>query len=284
MNSKKLFNVGIIGYGVVGKAVASGFKDVANIKYYDKVGVTDSFEEVVNNSQFIFLCVPTPVKENGSIDLLIMDEVVGNIAKTTNGKDKYIIIKSTVIPGTAQKYKKLYPLLHIVSNPEFLTDRTANYDFINPSRIVLGGDTNDCNVVDELYYSVESMKDCPHFLVSNLEAEICKYTANCFYSTKLSFFNEIYQVCQKMGINYRKVVEMTLASGWVSSMHTKVPGHDGKVGWGGSCFPKDTQAFYTLAKELGVDMKTLKGAIDSNLAIRELTHAEVAGIKDPIDK
>jgi len=280
MNLKKQFKVGIIGYGVVGQAVANGFKEVAEVKYYSKHDTTYSLGEVVRDSTYIFLGVPTPVKEDKTIDLSIMDEVMGKIASCTDGGDKYIVIKSTVIPGTAQRYKTMYPHLHIVNNPEFLTDRTAALDFMYPSRIVLGGDHEDCKAVEKLYNSVESMASVPHFLVSHLEAEVCKYAANCFYATKLSFLNEIYQVCTKLGIDYNTVKETVIASGWVNAMHTDIPGPDGKVGWGGSCFPKDTQAFYHAAKQLGIDMPTLKGAIDSNLAIRELTHAEAVGLKD----
>ena len=130
-----------------------------------------------------------------------------------------------------------------------------------------------------MYKGVAELKTVPLFLVSHLEAEVAKYTSNCFYATKLSFFNEIYQVCQKLDISYDAVKEMTIASGWVNPMHTDVPGPDGKLGWGGSCFPKDTSAFVSVAQSLGVEMKTLQGAIESNKQVRELTLAEEKGLK-----
>jgi len=278
MSLQKPFSIGIVGHGVVGTAVACGFAPISDVWIYDKNRPVHTLREVVENSEFIFLCVPTPVKPDHSIDLSIMDEVIGQISTLTDGVGKILVIKSTVVPCTAQRYRLRFPLLHIVNNPEFLTDRTANLDFINPSRIVIGGDREDCDRLAELYRT--RIGHSPIFIVSHIEAELCKYTANCFYATKISYFNEIYQMCQKLGADYDVVKNITLASGWVGNEHVSVPGPDGKLGWGGSCFPKDTQAFYERAKELGIDMLTLKGAMESNNRVRTFTHAEAVGLKN----
>ena len=149
-------NVGIIGNGFVGSAIASGFGLHADVKVYDadERRSTHSFEEVVNNSEFVFVSVPTPmnIAEGGEIDLTILDEVMERIQKENKKHDNIIIVKSTAVPGTTLKYIERYPTLNIVFNPEFLTERTARLDFINTSRIVIGAEHKELSRrVKELY-------------------------------------------------------------------------------------------------------------------------------------
>ena len=116
-------DMGIIGYGIVGKAVEYGFKDLNNIRFYDKYKKSDSLEEVINSSEFIFVCLPTPysISKRG-IDLDIMDENIENISRLSGGTDKIIIMKSSVLPGTTRDYAVKYKDCNFCFNPEFLTE------------------------------------------------------------------------------------------------------------------------------------------------------------------
>src|SRR5258708_1648200 len=134
--------LGIIGYGIVGQAVANGFSQSKNsyqILYFDKYQDSETLEKVVRNSDFIFICLPTPMKasENG-IDLSIIEETLKKIAPQTNKTDKIIIIKSTVIPGTTDNFSKKYPRSNFVFNPEFLTEANYLEDFLNADRTIIG--------------------------------------------------------------------------------------------------------------------------------------------------
>ena len=140
-------NVGIIGNGFVGSAIASGFILHANVRIYDtdERRATHTFEEVINESEFIFVSVPTPMNigHGGEIDLSILDQVLRQIEEINQRTDNIIIVKSTAVPGTTLKYIQRHPNLNIVFNPEFLTERTARLDFINTSRIVIGAEDDE---------------------------------------------------------------------------------------------------------------------------------------------
>ncbi len=261
-----MFRVGVCGAGVVGRAVALGFETIAYIWEYDKNTPVGSLEPLVKNSEFIFICVPTPPKGNGEIDLSEVDDILGRVAKLAGRKKKIVIMKSTVVPGTTVYYQRKYPYLKIVANPEFLTARTALLDFINSNRVIIGGEKKACERVAKLYRA--RMPVAPIFITTAETAELAKYVANCFFATKIGFFNEIYQLCRKLGVNFNDIKEMTLADGRIGNSHMDVPGHDGRLGWGGGCFPKDTRAMYFKAKQVGVDLKILGAAIDSNNQIR----------------
>ena len=267
-NTKSLFKIGIIGFGTVGRAVVQGFEFLADIKIYDKFYPVDGFETVVNESEFIFICVPTPEGKDGKIDLSAINRAIDKIAKLKSSRGKIVIIKSTVVPGTTSFYQDKYPHLNIVVNPEFLTARTHLLDFINSSRVILGGEKDVCKKLEKLYRA--RMGHVPIFITTPETAELVKYTSNCFFATKIGFFNEICLLCTKLGVDYGEVKKMVLADGRIGNSHMDVPGHDGKFGWGGACFLKDTKAFYQKAKEMGVDLKILRAAIKSNKAIRNL--------------
>ena len=148
--------IGIIGKGFVGSAVEYGFTCDKNfesdIKIYDKNPnlSTHSLKETVNESSVIFLSVPTPANIDGSINLEIIEEALEEIESCYNGKS-IILLRSTLIPGTSQAFSKKYPKLKLVFNPEFLTEKNANSDFINQSRIILGGDKKLTSEVAKLY-------------------------------------------------------------------------------------------------------------------------------------
>jgi nucleotide sugar dehydrogenase len=267
-------NVGIIGNGFVGSAVAQGFSLFSKIRIYDNNESlsSHSFEDVVTNSDFIFVCVPTPsdYSNNKSIDLTILNEVIEKINKIIINKDaddKVIILKSTIIPGTTENYSNLFPKLRLVFNPEFLSEKTALFDFNNPSRIILGGDEKDCKNVKKLY-----RMRFPHvniIMTDSRSAEFTKYACNCFFAAKIAIFNELRQMADSQNMNWDAIMNGILSSGWVNPMHTLVPGTDGNYGFGGKCFPKDINAFINYYQNNDINPTMFKAAWDKNIEVRK---------------
>jgi len=227
----------IVGMGFVGSALYNGFSPYFEIKMYDKFKKEyNELEETVNFSDFIFLCVPTPVNSNGEQDLSNIYDSIRSINKVIK-KRKIIIIKSTILPGTIRKLSKEFKdSLDFVFNPEFLTERNALNDFLNQTRIVLGGDMKDSysiNMVEELYRI--RFKATPIYKVKYEEAELVKYMCNCYFSTKVSFMNEIYDMCKLLNIDFETVRELFVGDMRITDSHTRVPGFDGDRGFGGKC-------------------------------------------------
>lgn len=267
-------NIGIIGKGFVGTAVEFGFSAQTgttgfNLKVYDKdpSKSLNTLEETVNDSDVIFLSVPTPSNEDGSINLSILESALDDVNRVNNRHDNIILIRSTVIPGTSSKLQAKYPSLNLVFNPEFLTERAARFDFINQARIVLGGDTRNTSVVAAMYKQRFGEYQC--VIETTFEtAELIKYMSNCYFAMKVSFLNEMKLVADAVGADWEDAKEGFVRDGRVGHSHMNVPGPDGKLGFGGSCFPKDIQAMIAFSKTLGVEMNTLKGAWETNLLVR----------------
>ena len=272
--------LGIIGNGFVGNAIAHAFIPYMEVKIYDvdKEKCYNTFDDVVNHSDVVFISVPTPMNKEGVIDLSIVESVFTDINReyNTNRADAAVfVLKSTVVPGTTRSLKEKYPNLSIVFNPEFLTERHARFDFLNQSRIVLGFEEDVS--VGEANTTVEKMKklynlrfSSNNFIATNYEtAEMIKYFNNLFFAVKVSFMNEMKLVAEKLQtINWDKAVRGFVSDGRVGDSHLQVPGPDGKLGFGGSCFPKDINAFITFADSVGLDLSVLKGAWETNLKVR----------------
>ena len=265
--------IGIIGRGFVGSAVEFGFSAQtgcdAQIKVYDKDPAKSihTLEDTVNKSDFIFLSVPTPSNEDGSMHLGILESVLQDIQVVNKRKDNIILIRSTIIPGTTTKLCKKYKKLNIVFNPEFLTERSAKFDFINQSRFILGGRKRNTARVADLYRW--RFGDSVPCIETNFEtAEMIKYMNNCFFATKVSFMNEMKLIADKSNVDWDLAVDGFVRDGRIGHSHLAVPGPDGRMGFGGSCFPKDIQAMINFGKNLDVDMNTLLGAWATNLQVR----------------
>ena len=275
-----MYNVGVIGHGFVGTAIVHGFSLHANIKIYDKdeSKSTHTLEQVVNESDFVFIGVPTPMVNvlGGEIDLSIMDSVMSDINKLSNKRDTIFIIKSTVVPGTVERYVQNYPDLKIAFNPEFLTERSARLDFINTARIVIGGNDDVCQKVEDLY-----RVRFPYTKIVKTDlksAQFIKYMCNCFFATKVSFMNEMYQASEVAGCDWNAVVEGFITDGRIGNSHIDVPGHDGSLGFGGKCFPKDINAFISYFDDIGVKPTVLESVWEKNLEVREnLDWAKIEG-------
>lgn len=266
-------NIGIIGKGFVGTAVAAGFSPHtgydAKVRIYDvdPAKSTHSLHETVNESEVIFVSVPTPASKDGAIDLSIIHAVLKDISSVIERDDNVILIRSTIVPGTSLKLQKLYPNLNIVFNPEFLTERSAHFDFINQARVILGGDSNHTEKVAKLYKHRFGAY-LPVIQTTYETAELIKYMNNLFFATKVSFLNEMLLVAEKVDADWETAVEGFILDGRIGHSHVKVPGHDGKRGFGGSCFPKDIQAMINFAKDLDIDMNVLEGVWKTNLQVR----------------
>ena len=270
---KKTASIGIIGKGFVGTAVAHGFSHQtgygADIKIYDidPEKTQNSLEETVNSSEFIFLSVPTPADKNGFNDLSIVKKALSDINEVSTHPDNIILVRSTVVPGTTRTLQNEFPKLRIIFNPEFLTERSACFDFINQTRVVLGGEKKYTNRVKYLYKN--RFGDFLPVVETNFEtAEMIKYMNNLFFATKVSFLNEMKLLGDKVGVDWSDAVEGFILDGRIGHSHLAVPGPDGKFGFGGSCFPKDIQALINFGKENNVDMNVLKGAWETNLVVR----------------
>lgn len=264
--------IGIIGYGFVGKATAE-LKTVADLNIYDPFYSEYSSEENLKdtyNSDIIISCVPTPEGIDGRVNLSILDQNL--LLWNSYGQKGIFVIKSTIPCGTVENYCKKFNTSRIIHNPEFLTERTHIEDFLNPTDVVLGGDIDSCEKLAVVYKEFYKEKDVSINICTAKEAELLKTVRNSFYATKVIFMNEIFLFCEQMGVNYATYEKILTNMGkhpWWGPQHTKVPGPDGKMGFGGKCFPKDVAGLYHLAKDNGIELKVLKAAKDRNEEFRD---------------
>tara|TARA_B100000131_G_C18092661_1_gene602801 strand:+ start:691 stop:1551 length:861 start_codon:yes stop_codon:yes gene_type:complete len=265
--------IGIVGNGFVGSSVAFGFSAQtgcdAEVKIYDKdtSKATHGLEEVINTSDYIFVSVPTPSNPDGSINLDIIYNLFEEMNQLNCRTNNIFLLRSTVTPGTTRKLKRKFKNLNIVFNPEFLTERSAKLDFINQARFIIGGRKQDTNKVEKLFRW--RFGETTPVIKTNYEtAELIKYMNNCFFATKVSFLNEMYQIADKCGADWDMAVEGFVRDGRIGHSHMNVPGPDGKFGFGGSCFPKDIQAMINFSDELGISSNVLNGAWKTNLEVR----------------
>lgn len=258
--------IGIVGYGIVGQAVEYGFKG-EKIFIYDKFKHYLTLEEVCKNSEFIFICVPTPIMEDGSgIDLSIVEENVDEIAKFIAGTDKIIVIKSTSVPGTTERLAKKYPDVNFAFNPEFLTEANFLEDFVHSDRCVVASlDDLTSRRLVSLYK--KHFPTMPVYQTDPTTAEMVKYMANCYLAVKVTFANEMFDLCEKLGIKYEEVKKLVVADHRIFDSHLDVTT---VRGFGGKCFPKDMMALIGLADKLGVDTELLDTAWAKNLKIRKV--------------
>lgn len=259
-------SVGVVGQGFVGTAIKEGFKDYVNLETYDKYkeSTCSSLEELCQKAKIIFVCLPTPMKSNGECDLSIVSETVYNLNSYNN--DNIAVIKSTVLPGTTEKFNKECDNIQIVFNPEFLTEANFIDDFKNQNRVVIGGPRPASTKVKNLYrkcYPTASI-----IKTGSNTAEMVKYFINCFLATKVSFSNEVKQICDNIDVDYDKVVEYALYDERLGKSHFSTPGPDGKSGFGGSCFPKDLNAMINFAMSHDLKPMVLNAAWNKNLEVR----------------
>jgi|TARA_R110001592_G_scaffold104658_1_gene294384 UDPglucose 6-dehydrogenase len=256
------YKVGIIGNGFVGESQAFAFSPTNEIRIYDIDPLKSTHtKEEIDGCDFIFVCVPTPMHKDGSQDISFIEKVFEEAVEYP-----IYIIKSTVLPGTTKKLSKKYPHLNIVFSPEFLTERTAKLDMLTQARIIFGGEKGDTQKIKELY---ENRFKNRHIIeTDSTTAELVKYMNNTFFATKVSILNEFKLLADKLGVNWEDALYGFASDGRIGDSHLHVPGPDGRLGYGGTCFPKDVNALITLAKELDTPLNTIEGGWKTNLTVR----------------
>ena len=265
--------IGIIGQGFVGTAVKEGLKQFYEIDTFDLDKTkrdVDYIEDIIDRNNIIFVCLPTPMKKDGSCDTSIVENTVmelDNLALTRQCSNRIVVVKSTIPPGTTEKLNDECKHIQIVFNPEFLTEANSINDFKNQNRIIIGGLRPASTKVRQLFY--KAFPKAHIIKTSSTIAEMVKYMTNTFLATKVSFANEIFEICNRLGIDYDKVTEYATHDERLGKSHWSVPGPDGHYGFGGSCFPKDINALISVAKnKLDLYPNTLIGAWDTNLEVR----------------
>jgi nucleotide sugar dehydrogenase len=255
--------ISVIGLGFVGGSMKKSFEMKGElVKGYDKFKAnTDSFEDCLD-TKIAFLALPTIFDENTmTYDKSAIHEVCNDLEK--NNYKGLVVIKSTVEPTTTEGLSEKFPSLKFVHNPEFLTAATAFEDFHNQTHIVLGKSnnlhSNEVYVLEEFYRKNYPDAEISH--CSCTESESMKSFVNCFYSVKIQFFNELYLLCKKMNCDYETVKELMLKNKWINPMHTNVPGVDGKLSYGGYCFPKDTNALLNHMKRENTACRVLEATV-----------------------
>jgi len=297
--------IGVIGQGFVGGSLSQGMLHAFDIFAYDKGGALapgafngalnplvggsgDSLLLLVQRLEVstnykkrftgvYFVCLPTPMYENGEADLRIVEGTLRELAEIPG--ERIAVVKSTVPPGSTKRWNEMFSGsgLTVVFNPEFLTEANAVEDFKNQNRIVLGGPRPQINKVKLIFQ--QAFPGVPLIKTSSTTAEMVKYATNCFLATKVSFANELAQICEALDndgqdIDYDKVIEYARYDKRLGDSHWAVPGpvatHDGRhvKGFGGHCFPKDLNALKFVANQLNVDTKVLNAVWEKNLEVR----------------
>ena len=258
----KKLKVGVIGNGFVGEAISFAFSSVSNVFIYD-IDPLRSINDLksIHNCDFIFVCVPTPMFEDGSQDLSYVEN-----AFTNANNNPIYILKSTVLPGTTNNLLNKYPNLKIIFSPEFLTERTAKLDMLTQSRIILGGELELTEKAKILFNQRFKTKNITQ--TDAITAELTKYMNNTFFATKVSLMNEYKLLCDKVGANWDVALKGFISDGRIGDSHINVPGHDGKLGYGGTCFPKDVNALLSFSKKHGIKLNTISGGWKTNLNVR----------------
>lgn len=266
-------NVGIVGCGFVGSSLREGLRDSVTVNVYDKfntdLSTVDSLSDLVTESDILFVCLPTPMRRTGECDTTLVEDTVRLIDNYCEGDDKVVVIKSTVPPGTTKRLQLITrDCCSIIFNPEFLTEANHIEDFKNQKRIILGGDNckEALTKVKSMY--MKQFPSVPYVLCGSLEAELTKYFCNCFLATKVSFANEMKQYCDALGADYDRVVESSVYDDRVGKSHLSVPGPDGQLGFGGSCFPKDVNALIYSMKAKNINPSLLSAVWQKNLEVR----------------
>ena len=260
--------IGIIGQGFVGNAVYQKFKNYFDILTYDidETKCNSDFHYIKKGCDTIFLCLPTPMYEDGTCNTSIVEIMLSQINGYGPNKSYDIVIKSTIPPGTTEEWNERFEKLNIVFNPEFLTEANAVSDYENQNRIILGGPRPATTRLKRIFTKVFPKA---HIIkTGSRHAEMVKYVTNAFLATKVSFANEMYQICEGLNVDYDKVVEYALYDERLGKSHWAVPGPDGDFGYGGHCFPKDTKALIRVAESLSIHPTMLISTNTKNDEVR----------------
>ena len=266
MSTCKKIKIGIVGYGFVGKATDWGFsvnveKFIVDPKLGTNINQLSKFRP-----EIVFICVPTPMGHDGDQDSAVVEKVTKDLVRSCPNSVK--VLKSTVLPSVLDELYKLDN--KIVYNPEFLREKHANTDFINSEFIILGGDRNVASKVSHTYMSNSKCKTKDHIFTDLKTASLIKYAINTFLASKVIFFNEIHNIYEKLNVSdsWENIIDAISKDKRIGKSHMDVPGHDGKRGFGGACFPKDSLALAKFSEKIDCNLNVLRTVIKSNNKIR----------------
>ena len=261
------FSVGIIGGGFVGSSFAKGFKDYVDVKVFDlnPDRATHTYEEVIDQD-ILVLAVNTPMfLETGKVDVSIVDCVLKQLDSHLSGETKPVILKSTVPPEALWEWSEAYTNIQLVFCPEFLREATAQEDFDQSSRVILGS-SNQIEEVELLFR--KRFPGIPIIWTSYAEASLIKYFTNVYFCVKISLLNEFAQVCEKYGLEFNNVFGKVMLDERIGRSHFQIPGPDGLKGFGGHCFPKDINGYMNIAQGVGISPSVSEAAWLKNLDVR----------------
>lgn len=248
MSKPEMFRLGIVGHGFVGQAVEYAFTHpIVQFRLYDPKYNKDIDElkdmDSEDHPQCFFICAPTPSNDDGSVNSAIVETAV---IKCLNYTEAMVIVKSTITPDVVHR---LYSSMNeeqkdrFAYNPEFLTEKNAKSDFVGAKYHVVGGTPSAIMETIDIYEIFSSCESNDYHRMTAYEASFVKYSINSFLSTKVTFFNQLYDLVNLYGCNFNTIVRAIGKDDRIGMGHTRVPGFDGKRGFGGACLPKDTAAF-----------------------------------------
>ena len=272
------FRIGIVGHGFVGQAVEYAFAHpLVDFNFYDPKYDTslETLKELPadRHPKCFFICAPTPSNDDGSVNSSIVE---ASVVQCLHYTDALVVVKSTITP---ESIDRLYSAMNreqvdrFVYNPEFLTEKNAKADFVNAKFHVIGGMPTAARELIDVYEIFGGCQSDDYRRMTAYEASFVKYSINSFLSTKITFFNQLYDLVNLYGCNFNTIVRAAGSDDRVGMGHTRVPGFDGKRGFGGACLPKDTRAFLDFSTHEFADGTTtsfdlLHKVLDINSAYR----------------
>ena len=282
--------LGVIGVGVVGTAIKNALEQFKiQTKLYDKYKKVGTSIDDLLDCSMIFICLPTPfiyysfsdkehaedaedaedaddIDRKGHYDKKELYQVIERLANLEY--EGFIIIKSTVEPGTTKSLQLKYSNLLLVHNPEFLCAKTASEDFLNQTHIIIGTISSEKDISPVINFYSTYFPNALISITTSNESEMAKITCNSFYACKIQFFTEIKLFCDRFNISYDNVKSLIIKNGWINPMHLEVPGHDGNISFGGACLPKDVQCLNSLLEKHHIDNQVINAVVEENKKMR----------------
>ncbi len=258
--------------GYVGGAIKRYFQKInAPLRVYDKYKNEGSLQEV-QQADVVFIAVPTPYDDAmGGFDLSYVDNAIASLQG-----NKIIVIKSTVLPGTTERFQRQFLQHKFLFNPEFLTQATADADMQFPDRQIMGYTKESYSIAGDV---MRLLPLAPfERIIPSTEAELVKYFNNTWFATKVTFANQMYELCRALGLNYEVIRECAGTDKRVGPSHLDVH-HGGYRGYGGACLPKDTRALIQLGDSVGAPQELLKKVEELNNRLRA---KEETGVREEI--
>ena len=263
------FRLGIVGHGFVGSAVDYAFSHpMVETKIADPKYGTTVDDLLDYNADCVFVCAPTPMGVSHVVDASIVEDAVSKLILSTNS---LVVVKSTVTPDVIERMLSGMPEFardRFVYNPEFLTEKSAQEQFVDAKFHVLGGSEEATEELAQIYEEFSLCSTREFYKMSAKEASFVKYGVNTYLATKVTFFNEFYDLVNANDCNFNKITRAMGADSRVGVGHTRVPGYDGKRGFGGACFPKDIAAFMKFSEVHVYDMSLIREVIRVNNSYR----------------